>query len=421
MEADRNRWLMALSAIAIHLSIGSVYAYSVYQNPLNESLGWNISDVTLAFTIAIFFLGMSAASLGFLVEKYGPRISAAIAAVLFGAGTMGAGLAVQLESLPLFIGSYGVLGGIGLGIGYISPVSTLVMWFPDRRGMATGMAVMGFGAGALITSPLAEWLMNAVSIPGAFYILGASYFVLMLAGASYMKKPPKDWMPKGYKKEDLQTNQKGGDLAQLSAKEALRTMRFYLLWLVMFINISSGIMLLAVASNMTQTITGTSAALAATIVGVMGFFNGGGRIVWASLSDYLGRTNTFTIFFLIQIVAFFLLPLTTNVVLLAILLFIIITCYGGGFACLPAYIGDLFGTKQLGAIHGFLLTAWALAGVAGPTAVSSIVSATGSYALSFYLFNILLVVALAAMIVMRFNIKKVRKNKEQESTEAAKA
>ncbi|SDI71704.1 L-lactate MFS transporter [Natribacillus halophilus] len=422
MQAHRNRWLIAVSAIAIHLSIGSVYAYSVYQNPLNESLGWDIGLVTFAFTTAIFFLGMTAAFMGKFVERNGPSRSSLIAAILFGTGTLGAGLGVQLESFPMFVLFYGVIGGFGLGIGYISPVATLVRWFPDRRGLATGMAVLGFGAGSLITSPVAEWLMGMISIPATFYTLGVAYLILMIAGSSYISPPPKGWEPANMQKvrekrkeKEKKTKVKQGDLAQLEARESLKTFRFYLLWGMMFINISAGIMLLAVASNMTQAITGVGSATAATIVGVMGFFNGLGRIGWAGASDYIGRTNTYIIFFVLQLIAFILLPLTTNVVIFAILLYIIMTCYGGGFACLPAYIGDLFGTKQLGAIHGYTLTAWAMAGVFGPTAVSTIVELTDDFTAAFVLFIFLLALALLMAILMHFNIKKIRRQQEEPS------
>lgn len=419
VEATKNRWLIALSAIAIHLSIGSIYAYSVFQNPLNESVGWEIGDVTLAFTIAIFFLGLAAAFLGTFVDEYGPRVAGLASAAVFGTGMLGAGFAVQVESLALFLGTYGVIGGIGLGIGYIAPISTLVEWFPDRRGLATGMAVMGFGAGALITSPVAEFLMgNVTSVAGTFYILGIGYIIFIGAGASYMKKPPEGWYPEDMEEADLPDDDHpeggdGGDLANMEATAALRTKRFYLLWLIIFINISAGIMLLAVAANMTETLTGTTAATAATVVGVMGVFNGLGRIGWASASDYTGRTNMYTAFFAIQIVAFFLLPLTTNVVLFAILLCVIISCYGGGFACLPAYIGDLFGTKELGTIHGYTLTAWSMAGVAGPSLVAYIVSATGSYTLSFYIVNVALIVGLVCTVVLRINIRNVQDSKQE--------
>ncbi|WP_433634213.1 L-lactate MFS transporter [Halomicrococcus sp. NG-SE-24] len=413
-QTEKNRWLIALSAVLIHLSIGSVYAYSVYQNPLRDSLGWEISDVTMAFTVAIVFLAISAAFLGRYVEKHGPRLSGLAAAALFGLGTVGAGMAVEVGSYPMFIGTYGVLSGIGIGLGYIAPISTLVEWFPDRRGMATGLAVMGFGAGALITGPVANTIMQYAGISTAFFALGVGYTLLMVAGASYLKKPPEGWVPEGMDESEIDDATKGvtvsTDLEQLTAREALKTPRYYLVWLMLFINISAGIMLLSVASPMTQAITGANAATAASIVGVIGVFNGGGRIAWASASDYLGRTTTYGVFFAIQIAAFLLMPRITNVLLFASLLFLIITCYGGGFACLPAYLGDLFGTKELGAIHGYTLTAWGLAGVAGPMLVARIVEATGSYETSFYIVSVALVVGLLCTVLLRRRINSVKQS-----------
>ena len=410
----KNRWLIALSAVAIHLSIGSVYAYSVYQLPLNEALGWEKTDVSLAFTIAIFILGFAAAFFGRFVEKRGPRVSAIIAAIFFGVGTLGAGFAVQNANYILFLVFYGIIGGLGLGFGYIAPVSTLVKWFPDRRGLATGMAVMGFGAGSLITSPVAGQLMINSSIPMTFYILGLAYFVLMISGALYIAKPPEGWIPAGMKEEngEVKTDRKA-DLAQMTANEAIKTPRFWLLWIMMFINISAGIMILSVASPMSQEITGATAITAASIVGIMGLFNGAGRIGWASGSDYLGRENTYMVFFIIQVVAFFLLPYITNTIVFSIMLFIIVSCYGGGFACLPAFIGDLFGTKQLGAIHGYLLTSWSLAGVVGPMVVSYIYETTNNYTTTFYIFAVLLIGALIVSVLMKRNIASIRSKKRQ--------
>ncbi|WP_158737855.1 OFA family MFS transporter [Alteribacillus sp. YIM 98480] len=409
---NKNRWLIALSAVAIHLSIGSIYAYSVYQNPLNEALGWEKTDVSLAFTVAIFILGLSAAFFGKFVERRGPRISAIIAAILFGIGTVGAGFGVQMENYIMFLAFFGVVGGFGLGFGYIAPVSTLVKWFPDRRGLATGMAVMGFGAGALITSPVANGLMSNISIPMTFYILGICYFLLMLFGGLYIAKPPEGWKPNG---AEVEEEEKEGDLSSLKANEAVKTLRFWLLWGMMFINISAGIMLLSVASPMSQEITGATAATAATIVGIMGLFNGAGRIAWASASDYMGRANTYLIFFIFQVAAFFLLPFITNVILFSILLFLIVSCYGGGFACLPAFIGDLFGTKQLGAIHGYLLTSWSIAGVVGPMIVSTVYEYTASYTTTFFVFVGFLITALVLAILMKRNISKVREGKTEQA------
>jgi OFA family oxalate/formate antiporter-like MFS transporter len=418
MSTTKNRWLVAASAMLIHLSIGSVYAYSVYQRPLQEARGWSIADVTLGFTVAIVTLGLSAAFLGRYVERYGPRIAGTAAAVLFAGGTVLAGVAVQRGSHAGFVLAYGVVAGTGLGLGYISPISTLVKWFPDRRGLATGLAVMGFGAGALVSGPLANYLIGATSIPTTLYALGAAYFVAMAAGASYLEPPPEGWAPEGIDPDDVAATDDHGvvvgtDLEQLRAREALRTPQFYLVWVVVFINVSAGIMLLSVASNMTQAITGASAAVAATVVGLIGVFNGAGRIVWSSLSDRLGRTTTYGVFFALQIAAFLTLPSLTTVPTFAAVVFLVVSCYGGGFACLPAYLADLFGTEELGAIHGYALTAWSAAGVAGPTLVSRIVERTGGYELAFYAVAGALSVGLVCVGVLRWRVSVVRRARLQ--------
>ncbi|RJT01405.1 OFA family MFS transporter [Halococcus sp. IIIV-5B] len=410
-EATKNRWLIAASAVAIHLSIGSIYAYSIYQIPLNEAQGWGTSSVTTAFSIAIFVLGITAAFLGSYVEKYGPRLSGLAAAVLYGLGMVGSGLSVQLGSLPLFLATFGVVGGMGLGLGYITPIGTLVEWFPDRRGMATGLAVMGFGAGALLTGPLGNYLIQSVGVATTFYALGVLYLVLMAAGASYLAKPPEGWLPEGI--EDTPENQEEAKsaldgISNLTAKEARTSPRFWMVWIIVFINVSAGIMLLAFASPMLQQIAGASATTAAFITGYIGIFNGGGRIVWASLSDYIGRTTTYAAFFAIQIIAFFVMPQVAGVWLLAGLIFLVITCYGGGFACLPAYLSDLFGTQEVSAIHGYALTAWGFAGVAGPQLASAILESTGSYTSALYIMNGALVVGLITVAVLRWRIGKLQ-------------
>ncbi len=404
----KNRWLIALSAIAIHLSIGSAYAYSVFSHPLADQLGWNQKQVAFAFTIAIFFLGLSAAFFGKFVERNGPRVSATVAAVCFSSGLIGSGVAVHLESMAGFYLAYGVLGGIGLGIGYISPVSTLVKWFPDRRGLATGMAVMGFGAGALLVSPIAAEMILHIGISGTFYVLGCVYVLLMLLGASYIAKPPEGWVPASMRSKQSSTGAPNRDLSQLTASEAVRTKRFWLLWIMMFVNISCGIMLISVASPMAQEKAAMSVVAASAMVGMMGLFNGAGRIGWASLSDYVGRGRTFLIFFLIQLVLFLLLPSISEPIVFQLCILAVLTVYGGGFASLPAFIGDLFGTRQLGAIHGYLLTAWSCAGIAGPMAAAAIRDATRSYDVSFYVFSVLLVVAIAASASMLTEIKRLR-------------
>lgn len=240
MNKTKNRWLIAAAAVGIHISIGSVYSWSVFTNPLLEKHGWSLSAVSLTFSIAILFLGLSAAFMGHFVEKYGPKKSGIISSVCFGAGMIGAGFAESIGSLYLLYFFYGALGGIGLGIGYITPVSSLVKWFPDRRGLATGLAIMGFGFASLIASPIIASLINNAGIANTFYLLGAVYFVLMICSSLYLSPPPQGWMPKGM--EDSRASEKtGGDLAQLTANEAVRTIRFWALWAMLFINVTCGI------------------------------------------------------------------------------------------------------------------------------------------------------------------------------------
>ncbi|MFB4164055.1 OFA family MFS transporter [Alteribacillus sp. JSM 102045] len=404
MQATKNRWLIALAAVGIHISIGSVYAWSVFTNPLIEEFGWDIGLVSFTFSLAILFLGLSAAFLGHFVEKYGPRVSGIVAAGFFGTGILGSGVAVTLESLWMLYVTYGVLGGIGLGVGYITPVSTLVKWFPDRRGLATGLAIMGFGFSATIYSPVKGALIESVGIAGAFFILGTIFLIVMIPSALYLEKPPKGFM-EGKEKEEKKKNL---DLSELTANQAVKTRRFWYLWLMLFINVTCGIAILAVASPMGQEIAGLSAAAAATMVGVMGFFNGAGRIAWASISDYIGRPNVYTAFFTMQIATYFILPDITQALLFQVLLFLIMTCYGGGFASIPAYIGDLFGTKQLGAIHGYILTAWAAAGLVGPNVAAWIRQTTESYAMTLYIFGGLVIVAFTISLFIRLDIKQLK-------------
>ncbi|CAM4210402.1 OFA family MFS transporter [Jeotgalicoccus halotolerans] len=418
MQTKKNRWLIALAGVGIHISIGSVYAWSVFTTPLQESIGWSLSQVSITFSIAILFLGLSAAFMGHFVEAKGPRKSGLVSTVFFAAGMITAGLGIQLEMLWLLYVGYGVLGGIGLGIGYITPVSTLVKWFPDRRGMATGLAIMGFGFAAMIASPVMRMLIESVGIPNTFFILGIIYFIVMFASSLYLEKPPEGYHPKGVVIEESE-GAVSKDLAQLTANEAIKTKRFYFLWLMLFINVTCGIAILAVASPMGVEIAGLTAGAAAFMVGVMGVFNGAGRLVWASISDYIGRTNLYTLFFVLQIGIFAVLPFTTNEWLFQILLFIMISCYGGGFSAIPAYIGDIFGTKQLGAIHGYILTAWAAAGLAGPFIVAKIYESTQSYAWSLYIFAGLFVIALVISIFIRQDIKRLKEKNKLDSVSAS--
>lgn len=408
---NKNRWLIALSAIAIHLSIGGAYAYSVYKNPITEQMGWGATEVTIAFTIMMGLAGFAAALFGSLVEKLGPRKSAMVAAVLFGAGQAGSGVAILSDSVVLYWLTYGVLSGLGMGIGYIAPVSTLVKWFPDRRGLATGMAVLGFGSGALLTAPVATYLMETVSISNTYFILGISYFTLMLIGALYIAPPAVNTSVDKYA-----SSSKGVPaLAQLSAREAVKTKHFWMLWAMHLVNVTAGIMMISVASPMAQEIVGLSVAGAATMVGLMGLFNGGGRLLWAAASDYIGRHNVFVIFFVIQLITFVTLPFTTNVILFQLFIFLVVSCYGGGFSNLPAFASDLFGTKQLGVIHGYLLTTWSLGGIFGPIIVTTIRNATNSYVPVFYLFSLLIGISLCISLWIRFDVRKLKKQQQKEN------
>ncbi|PLS17487.1 MFS transporter [Bacillus sp. M6-12] len=412
MAKQKNRWLIAAAAVGIHISIGSVYSWSVFTNPLMKKHNWGLSEVSLTFSIAILFLGLSAAFMGHFVEKHGPRKSGMISAICFGIGLLGAGLADSIGSLYLLYFFYGALGGIGLGIGYITPVSSLVKWFPDRRGLATGLAIMGFGFASLIASPIIASLIKSVGIDKTFFLLGAVYFVIMFLSSLYLAPPPKGWLPEGMAEKKESKEKVTEDLSQMTANEAVRTVRFWALWAMLFINVTCGIAIISVASPMAQDIAGLSAASAATMVGIMGLFNGFGRIGWASVSDYIGRPNVYTTFFVIQTIAFLLLPNVTNAFVFQLLIFLILTCYGGGFASIPAYIGDLFGTKQLGAIHGYILTAWAAAGLVGPIVASWIREATNSYSITLYIFAGAFVAALAISILIRGNIRKIRESKQ---------
>ena len=372
----KNRWLIALAAVGIHISIGSVYAWSVLTRPIMAELGFTLQETTWTFSIAILFLGLSAGFLGGFVERHGPRKSGFTSALFFGIGMLGTALAVHLKSLALLYLFYGFIGGIGLGVGYITPVSTLVKWFPNNRGFATGLAIMGFGFASLIAGPLMQYLVANYGLAQNFVILGAAYMVIIALSASYLDPP------KTQPAQQQAANSGYTTLLQpknYTAAQALKTWQFYALWWIFFTNITCGIGLLAVASPMAQEVVGMSPEAAASMVGIIGLINGGGRIAWSTVSDYIGRRSVYVLFFLIEIAAFYLLAQTSDALLFQILVFVIISCYGGGFSCMPAYLSDLFGTKELSSIHGKILTAWGLAGIAGPLLLSYMREATSGY------------------------------------------
>ncbi|NJW53077.1 L-lactate MFS transporter [Salinimicrobium oceani] len=409
MEQNKNRWLIAASAVGIHISIGSVYAWSVFTTPLVQEMGWSLKETQFSFSLAIFVLGIAAAFLGHFLEKKGPRLSGMLSALFFGIGIAGSGLAVQLESVYLLYLFYGLLGGIGLGLGYITPIATLIKWFPDKPGLATGMAVMGFGFAALISSPLIVYSINTFGLAPTFYIMGSIYFLAILASSSYLSLPSEGWEPKRPKDPDPAA---GKDHSvrdvQLTAEAAVKTRSFWLLWLMFFINISCGIAIISAAAPMAQEFAGLTMVAAATMVGIMGLFNGFGRIGWASLSDRIGRPNMFSGFFLLQIPVFLVLPSVENELLFQILIFIIISCYGGGFATMPSFLKDLFGTRALGVILGYMLTSWAAAGMVGPLFAAWMRTAFNGYTAMLYSFAGLLVTAFLLSLIIRFEMKSSR-------------
>lgn len=413
MEKLKNRWLIAASAVGMHVCLGSVYAYSLWINPLNALHGWQRSDIALAFSIAILFLGFSAAFLGPKVERMGPRKSGMLAGVLYSLGTFGSALAVSMDSVPLFVAFYGVIGGTGLGIGYITPVPTLVKWFPDRRGLATGMAIMGFGFGSMLFGPVIAWLCQVIGPAQALIALGCVFFCMIFFSSLYLAPPPAGWVPAGYSAASGNGKAKRiqDDIADMTAKEARGTLRFYLMWLMMFINIACGISLISIASPMAQEIAGLTVLQASSLVGFMGLLNGLGRLGWSSLSDIIGRPNTYIAIFAVEVVAYMVLASTPPPLLFQFLLLVIMTCYGGGFATLPAFLSDMFGVRQLGTIQGYMLTAWAIAGVVGPMSLTWLLQAGVSYTTAFYIFSGLLVVGFGVSLLMGANIRKLRRLK----------
>lgn len=395
----KNRALIAASAVGIHICIGSVYAWSVLTKPIMTELGIGLKDTQWTFSLAILFLGLSAAFLGNWVERRGPRLSGLVSALFFCAGMFGTGFAVHFRSLPLLYLFYGVIGGIGLGIGYITPVSTLVKWFPEKRGFATGIAIMGFGLASLLAGPLIQVLLQRVGLVVSFYCMGTLYLAVMIPSALYLEPPQAVTTPEQAVAGRLRENPA---VPAIAANAAVRTWPFWTLWWMLFTNITCGIGLLSVASPMAQEAAAMSPAAAATMVGVIGLVNGIGRLFWASVSDYLGRANTYIAFFLIQGFAFLLLAGTTDGALFQFLIYLIISCYGGGFSTIPAFLSDLFGTGELSAIHGKILTAWAAAGVVGPFLVAWLKDATNSYTAILLVFSLCFAVSLTVAAVLKF-------------------
>lgn len=388
-EPGFSRWMVPPAALCIHLCIGQAYALSVFNLPMTKLIGisqaapddWKLTDLGWIFSIAIVFLGLSAAVFGRWVEEGGPRRAMFTAGLCWGGGFLVSALGVYAHNLWLIYFGYGVLGGCGLGLGYISPVSTLIKWFPDRPGMATGMAIMGFGGGAFIASPLSVWLMQKFSTPThvgvaeAFIALGVIYFCFMMVGAVIVRVPAPGWKPEGYTPPVVA--QKLITKNDVYVYDAIKTPQFWLIWCVLCLNVTAGIGVLGQASAMSQEMFPghVTAVAAAGFVGLLSLFNMLGRFFWASISDVIGRKNTYFCFFVLGTILYIAVPWTGGIgsVALFVLCFVVImSMYGGGFATVPAYLKDMFGTRYVGAIHGVLLTAWSAAGVFGPVLVNYI-------------------------------------------------
>jgi MFS family permease len=334
--------------------------------------GW-FNPTYATYSTALVLLGLSAAFGGPWVERRGPRVAATAAAIFFGSGLLIGGLGLALLQPVLVFLGMGVIGGIGCGLGYIAPVSTLVKWFPDRRGMATGMAIMGFGGGAFLAGRLNAVLITQVGVANTVLLMGGIYFVVMLIGARILRRPPAGWKPEGWHPPVQQDAMIAS--SSVTRNQALRTPQFYLLWSYLFINVTAGIGILAQASPMVQDLFGKTALEAGTIVSIISLFNAGGRFLWASSSDYIGRRNTYTLFFAAQVVLFLLIPglaARGEWFLFQAALFLVVTMYGGGFATIPAFLADIFGPENVGAIHGATLTAWSAAAIVGPVIITEL-------------------------------------------------
>ncbi|OLD56756.1 MAG: MFS transporter [Acidobacteria bacterium 13_1_40CM_2_56_5] len=367
-----NRWMIAATGVLMQIALGAVYAWSVFRIPLTQNYGWTISQVTVAFELAILVLGFAAFAGGLWIRGAGPRPVVFLAAILYGLGTALAGLSHSLPSLYL---TYGVIGGAGLGLGYIVPVATLIGWFPDKRGLITGIAVAGFGAGALITAPIAERLIATVGVSSTFVVLGIAYFIILALAATVMRNPPEGYMPQGFKPSAAD----GSAALALTLRQALGTWQWYGLWLTLFLNTAAGISIISQAAPMAQEISHVSSAAAAALVGIISIANGCGRFLWAWFSDIIGRKAVFVTMFLLQGVAFLLLSNVVAFGSLTGLAFVILLCYGGGFGTMPAFAADYFGAKDIGSIYGLMLTAWGVAAVVGPTLIAYVRQATGEY------------------------------------------
>jgi len=381
---EQKRWWIAIAAILMQLCLGTVYAWSVFKGPLKNVHGWGETQVQITFMICIGVIGLSTAFGGMLVDKKGPRFVATIGGILFGLGTVLAGLADQIGNIWLLYLGFGLIGGLGNGFGYVTPIATLIRWFPDKRGLVTGLAVMGFGAGAFFMGRIAPGMIIKIGVAQTFYIWGIIFLVLVTLAAQLYKNPPQGWLPAGYTPIATKNSISAADSFNFS--DAIRTGQWWALWAILFLNVSAGLGLLSQLSPMAQDIyrktISDSAKLAVaggTIVAIASIFNGLGRLFWAWISDFIGRKNVFITMFITQAILYILLPQISSPLIFAIIACYLLACYGGGFATMPAFTADSFGPANIGRIYGMMLTAWGAAGVVGPLVFAQLSKGSALY------------------------------------------
>jgi OFA family oxalate/formate antiporter-like MFS transporter len=391
-----NRWGIAVAGVFLQIALGAVYAWSVFRVPLAKQFGWSISEVTLTFTISIFVLGVAAFFGGLWLNRKGPRIVALTGGFLYGAGVFLASFSDH-KLWWLYL-TYGVIGGIGVGFSYIVPVAVLVKWFPDRRGLITGVAVGGFGAGALINAPVATRLIQNVGVLSTFAYLGIAFFLVTVTSGYFMQNPPEGWKPEGWTATGMRASQRS--TRDYTLNEALRTWQWWALWLLLFLNTSAGISIISQASPLFQELGRVSAVAAASMVGVASIGNALGRVFWAWASDSITRRTTFAVMFLAQVALFWTLPNIHSAGMLTIVAFIVLMCYGGGFGTMPAFVADYFGSKNVGPIYGLMLTAWGFASAFGPLLIAYMRQATGTYGEALHVIAAIMAVSVVLPLIV---------------------
>jgi MFS transporter, OFA family, oxalate/formate antiporter len=403
----RDRWLVAGAAILVQLALGAVYAWSVFNKPLQTEFGWSKSQAVLPFEVAIGTIFLGSFIGGRIQDRRGPRTVALTGGILYAIGTMLASLVDSHDKLWLLALTYGVMGGIGLGAAYITPIAMLVKWFPDKRGLVTGLAVAGFGFGAVITAPLAKGLMNGTAVKTHVFLpLGIAYLVMVLIGASFFRNPPAGYSVPGF--VPATTGRAVAGQKAYTLAEALRTPQWYMLTAILALNVLCGIAFISQASDEVQGIVGVSAATASTFTGIMGLFNGGGRIFFAAVSDKIGRMTAFVGMLALQGVCFFLLDHAHSLLAFSILAALVYLAYGGGFGTMPATAADFFGPPNAGAIYGAMIVAWSIGGVAGPLLLSTLYDSNDkTYGTPFVIIGIIALVAIALPLVTRMPARPV--------------